>query len=183
MDLFHAVTQGIENVLTCDWHDSFTKFMADNKQEEKTMDTVPGGETSQYAHQVSRCCESGDYVLTLSADTSLSRPRLFLLPNNGARWVVRILHLPPPLPYSNTLTGDFANTSETPPVDQERGGKTADNIRYGQNISESGMGGKTTAAIGSASQEGGFGGVPRQPEKSEDARKQQGYGQGSDIGA
>jgi hypothetical protein len=45
MDLFHAVTQSIENVLTCDWYDSFKQFkMSDGK----TMDTVPGGETPQY---------------------------------------------------------------------------------------------------------------------------------------
>jgi len=34
----------------------------------------------------------------------------------------------------------------------ERGEKTADNVRYGQNISEGGMGGKTTEAGGSANQ-------------------------------
>ena len=33
----------------------------------------------------------------------------------------------------------------------DRGGKTADNIRYGQNISESGMGGMTEGNSGSAS--------------------------------
>ena len=34
----------------------------------------------------------------------------------------------------------------------ERGAKTAENIRYGQNISEQGMGGKTTEAVGAANQ-------------------------------
>lgn len=33
-----------------------------------------------------------------------------------------------------------------------RGEKTADNVRYGQNISEGGMGGKTTEAGGKANQ-------------------------------
>lgn len=33
-----------------------------------------------------------------------------------------------------------------------RGAKTAENIRYGQTISEGGMGGKTTEAGGSANQ-------------------------------
>jgi hypothetical protein len=47
MDLFHAVTQSIENVLTCDWYDSFKQFKMSDK---KTMDTVPGGETPQYVH-------------------------------------------------------------------------------------------------------------------------------------
>lgn len=36
--------------------------------------------------------------------------------------------------------------------DAARGEKTADNVRYGQNISEGGMGGKTTEAGGSANQ-------------------------------
>ena len=34
----------------------------------------------------------------------------------------------------------------------ERGEKTAENVRYGQTISEEGMGGKTTEAGGSANQ-------------------------------
>lgn len=34
----------------------------------------------------------------------------------------------------------------------ERGAKTAENIRYGQNVSEQGMGGKTTEAEGAANQ-------------------------------
>jgi hypothetical protein len=82
MDLFHTVTQTIDNVLTCDWFESFGKFKAsDNSNsstssrrssagssrsrslsatrsrstsrsrmtsEDKTMDTVPGGESTQY---------------------------------------------------------------------------------------------------------------------------------------
>ena len=45
MDLFHAITQSIDNVLACDWYDSFRTLKMDDK---KTMDTVPGGETTQY---------------------------------------------------------------------------------------------------------------------------------------
>jgi len=37
-------------------------------------------------------------------------------------------------------------------VDIERGEKTAENIRYGQNISESGIGGKVTEVEGEAQQ-------------------------------
>lgn len=55
----------------------------------------------------------------------------------------------------------FCSEPETQPdtVDQQqeqdkavRGAKTAENIRYGQTISEEGMGGKTTKAGGSANQ-------------------------------
>jgi hypothetical protein len=35
---------------------------------------------------------------------------------------------------------------------QEKGEKTAENVRYGQNISESGVGGKTTDSDGTANQ-------------------------------
>jgi hypothetical protein len=68
-------------------------------------------------------------------------------------------------------------------MSQERGEKTADNVRYGQNISESGMGGKTTTSAGIASQAGGFGGTPDQSEGQKDTRAQQGYGPGSGVGA
>lgn len=58
----------------------------------------------------------------------------------------------------------------------------ADNIRYGQNVSESGIGGKTTGQVGEAGQEGGFGGVPDNSKELKDSRSQQGYGQGSGVG-
>lgn len=47
-------------------------------------------------------------------------------------------------------------------MDPERAQKTTENIRYGQNISESGMGGMTTTSTGSANQEGGYGGTAAQ---------------------
>lgn len=49
MDIFHAISQSIDNVLTCDWYDSFKTFKMDGPKshEDKTMDTVPGGETTQ----------------------------------------------------------------------------------------------------------------------------------------
>ncbi|KIW86962.1 uncharacterized protein Z519_12427 [Cladophialophora bantiana CBS 173.52] len=49
MDLFHTVTQAIDQVLTCDWYESFKSFkMEGNKAQDKTIDTAPGGETPQY---------------------------------------------------------------------------------------------------------------------------------------
>lgn len=45
MDLFHAITQSIDNVLTCHWYEEgFKSFKMD-----KTMDTEPGGESNQFA--------------------------------------------------------------------------------------------------------------------------------------
>ena len=45
MDLFHAVTQNIESVLSCHWLSDFRAFKmpANNK----LMDTEPGGESTQ----------------------------------------------------------------------------------------------------------------------------------------
>ncbi|MCJ1381772.1 hypothetical protein MMC17_004883 [Xylographa soralifera] len=66
----------------------------------------------------------------------------------------------------------------------ERGEKTAENIRYGEAISEHGFGGETTGKSGQANQ-GGYGSTDAQ-EETEDAaktREQQGYGSGSGIGA
>lgn len=95
----------------------------------------------------------------------------------------------------------------------ERGEKTAENVRYGQNISEGGMGGMTTDSQGGGNQgmrcisvskalfldtsdlaltslvaEGGFGGTQDQTGTGSDreaaeTRQQQDYGSGSGVGA
>lgn len=114
---------------------------------------------------------------------SLSRPRPSLPQNNEASWVVCLLRSPRSSSETDSPAGDSSNTSETAPVDQERGQKTADNIRYGQNVSESGMGGQTTSGLGSAGQQGGFGGAPDQSESPDDTRTQQRHGEGSGVGA
>ncbi|PNS17013.1 hypothetical protein CAC42_4977 [Sphaceloma murrayae] len=57
---------------------------------------------------------------------------------------------------SSSSTTDAINTKDQ--VSAERGEKTAANIRYGQAVSESGMGGMTTTSDGSAEQ-GGYGGT------------------------
>ncbi|KAM0806316.1 hypothetical protein BDR22DRAFT_828448 [Usnea florida] len=66
----------------------------------------------------------------------------------------------------------------------QRGEKIAENVRYGQKISEEGMGGMTTEAGRNANQ-GGFGATDAQEgtDSAEDSRQEQGYGSGSGIGA
>ncbi|MCJ1458252.1 hypothetical protein MMC28_008623 [Mycoblastus sanguinarius] len=78
---------------------------------------------------------------------------------------------------------DFV-TSQQQQQHAERGAKTAENVRYGQAISEEGMGGKTTEAGGTANQ-GGYGETSAQEDTDdvEKTRQQQGYGQGSGVGA
>ena len=44
MDLFHAVTQGIDSVLTCNW---LNDFKALKMPDTKLMETERGGETPQ----------------------------------------------------------------------------------------------------------------------------------------
>ena len=44
MDIFHAVSQSIDKVLTCHWYEGFRSF----KMSDKLMDTSPGGEQTQY---------------------------------------------------------------------------------------------------------------------------------------
>jgi len=67
----------------------------------------------------------------------------------------------------------------------ERGEKTAENIRYGESISEHGFGGQTTGNSGQANQDTGYGST-KFHDSSEDAvqtREDQGYGPGSGVGA
>lgn len=101
-------------------------------------------------------------------------------------WAVRL----PPLPSSflplllhqrlTRITATSENTStpstqSTDPVSKERGEKTAENIRYGQAISEQGVGGFTAPEMnsGSATQEGGS---RQQEEDTGSMRREQGYG-------
>lgn len=63
---------------------------------------------------------------------------------------------------------------------RERGEKTAENIRYGEAISEHGMGGETVGNTGGVNPLGGEESVE---EKGDKARHAQGYGPGSGVGA
>lgn len=64
----------------------------------------------------------------------------------------------------------------------ERGAKTAENIRYGQGISEQGMGGQTTTSSGEAGQEG-YGQMADQAEEmsGKGDRVAEGYGGDKDM--
>ncbi|GAB7349208.1 hypothetical protein MBLNU459_g8134t1 [Dothideomycetes sp. NU459] len=63
-----------------------------------------------------------------------------------------------------------------------RGEQTAENIRYGQAMSEHGMGGQTTTSSGSANNESGYGGTVDQTEGADaGGRTEQGYGGRKDM--
>ncbi|ETN43694.1 uncharacterized protein HMPREF1541_02853 [Cyphellophora europaea CBS 101466] len=89
-----------------------------------------------------------------------------------------------PVAKQSGQLGTGSNTVEGAPS-STGGEKTAENIRYGQNISESGMGGMTTTSTGEANQGGGYGGTDRdlKQEQQNSARTAQGHGPGSGVGA
>ncbi|KAK5136024.1 hypothetical protein LTR08_004278 [Meristemomyces frigidus] len=84
---------------------------------------------------------------------------------------------------SAETTTDSSDTPEGKQQKTDRGEKTAENIRYGQGISEGGMGGMTQGSSGSAEQEG----YGKQEDGAENvdesqARRAQGYGGGGGEG-
>ncbi|KAE9375739.1 hypothetical protein N431DRAFT_437245 [Stipitochalara longipes BDJ] len=69
---------------------------------------------------------------------------------------------------------------------RERGEQTAENIRYGETISEHGFGGETVGNSGEANQGAGFGREVEDGDGNADGngqmRREQGYGGGSEVG-
>lgn len=83
---------------------------------------------------------------------------------------------------ADNTTTDPSKTSEGVQRQVERGQQTAENIRYGQTISEGGMGGMTTVHSGEAEREG----YGRVEDKAEDGgaaeqRRKAGYGGNKDM--
>ena len=59
MDLFHAITQSIDQILTCHFLEGFNSYkMSDNSNDDKKVDTVPGGESTQYVYLFSMALTS-----------------------------------------------------------------------------------------------------------------------------
>ena len=81
---------------------------------------------------------------------------------------------------SDNTTTDPTKTAENTQRQAERGEKTAENIRYGQTISEGGMGGMTTTQENETTNEG-YGKVADRAEESNAGRVAAGYGGGSDM--
>lgn len=75
---------------------------------------------------------------------------------------------------ADNTTTDPSKTSEGAQQQAERGEKTAENIRYGQTVSEGGMGGMTNASSGEADGEG-------EGQSAAAQRKQAGYGGKRDM--
>lgn len=115
-------------------------------------------------------------------DTNPSKPSQSLQRNSQDSWEV-CSPRSAALRIRANLSGDSTNTSEdTNGLSAERGQQTADNVRYGQNVSESGMGGKTTTSSGDAQQDG-YGGTEAQDTDLKNTRREQGFGPGNNIGA
>lgn len=81
-DLFHAITQGIDSILTCHYFDTFKESNISrsasrsssrgtsrrNSMSDKMMDTEPGGENTQ---QVTKC-GNASFVSTDASSTDMS---------------------------------------------------------------------------------------------------------------
>ncbi|KAL8723076.1 MAG: hypothetical protein Q9225_000547 [Loekoesia sp. 1 TL-2023] len=121
----------------------------------------------------------------------MNRSRLcqFHTQSRAVRWAVRAHpkptgNLPLLIRSAEPETQPDAVAEQKEQDKADRGARTAENIRYGQSISEGGMGGKTTETDGSANQ-GGYGstGVQDGQDSAEETRREQGYGPGSGVGA
>jgi hypothetical protein len=79
---------------------------------------------------------------------------------------------------------DTEASKEAPQGTSARGERTAENMRYGEAISEHGFGGETTGNSGD-SQQGGYGRTEKsqEGEHPSQTRREQGYGGGSGVGA
>ncbi|KAJ8066972.1 hypothetical protein OCU04_004351 [Sclerotinia nivalis] len=73
-------------------------------------------------------------------------------------------------------TGPTEATLQKSAEHKARGEQTAENIRYGEAISEHGFGGETVGNSGGV-------GVGEKKEETDDTRRKMGYGEGSGIGA
>lgn len=84
---------------------------------------------------------------------------------------------------TSETTTDPSQTTKGQQRQAERGERTAENIRYGQGISEQGMGGTTSDSTGEGSDEG-YGQVEdtqQDGQSAEGSREAQGYGGGQDM--
>ena len=107
MDLFHAVTQGIDQVLTCQWYEDLKTF---NMTGDKRMDTEPGGESTQYVLLASAACATT--LLTLLVK-GMSQLRLRLSTPRSRAVNSAVCGIPPLLPARiNTSQVDLIHPPE-----------------------------------------------------------------------
>src|SRR4051794_29932299 len=71
MDLFHAVTQGIDSVLTCDWYDTFKSFNpASSSSSSNSPSTSPtNSRTHSRSNSTTRTRRLSESITTTTAST------------------------------------------------------------------------------------------------------------------
>lgn len=117
----------------------------------KLVDTEPGGETPQYAILQCRCLAAADYLVRYESIKTVTEPHSKQGGQLGGQFRLKLSSTKFILRFGlEKVTQPDAVTSLQQQRKAERGEKTAESIRYGQTISEAGMGGKTTEAEGSA---------------------------------
>lgn len=115
------------------------------------MDTGPGGETPQYAILQCRRLAAADYSVRYESIKTVTEQHSKQGGQLGGQFCLELSSTYSILTFSlEKLTQPDALTSLQQQQKAEGGEKTAENVRYGQTISEEGMGGKTTEAGGSA---------------------------------
>lgn len=193
MDIFHAITQEIENVISCHWLDEFrtsTRSTANSRAATpRTQSAAPAISRSlSSASNSSVTSDSPILSRTSSSSSDMSSNKLMETERGGESTQYESIHtVTKPHSKQSGQLGDATDhtemADEASNVDAERGEKTAENVRYGQNISESGMGGMTTTTTGTANAEGGYGGTAAQSELqgSDQARPQQQYQAGKNV--
>ncbi|KAI9792419.1 MAG: hypothetical protein M1816_002303 [Peltula sp. TS41687] len=141
------------------------------------MDIEPGGESSQY-----------ESIKTVTEPHAKAQGQF-----NGLYTAHNML----PTPIGRQADGCCCEDPDTPGASNaeaqqaeqktERGEKTAENVRYGDAISEHGMGGETTGLGGGVgtSQDSSAGTKAADQEEldAKKSREVQGYGPGSGVGA
>jgi len=150
---------------------------------DQLMDTSPGGENTQY--------ESQDTFVQPPAKESGQFDGLSIS-NFFHHHISPFIAAPSFPPHKQLRKTDPSSEEPTEAWQQasrekeERGERTAENVRYGEAISEHGFGGETTGNGGSAERGVGCGGTKDSSQEGEEesgkARKEQGYGEGSGIG-
>lgn len=97
------------------------------------------------------------------------------------------MYLTPDTDSSSSSLGPTEASTAAAEAHAARGEKTAENIRYGESLSEHGFGGETTGNDGTANdgaygRQEAIGGERRGKEEATGSREASGYGRGSGVG-
>lgn len=152
------------------------------------MDTEVGGEQTQYvlfSHRNINSPVTNNVITRYESIQTVTKPHARESGQLGGMSFILSFPFSTLFLYWRSPKGSSENTpapsSTSNTVSKERGEQKAENMRYGQAISEQGVGGFTSPELnnGSATQEGGS---AEQEMDADKTRSAQGYGGDSDMG-